>query len=218
MFELFRQDVQRWVIPQSIAAPEAVTLSRTLRLLLRHKPLRAMAWFRLGGWCHRRRIRALPSLVMWILSTFYGLELAVGPHFGGGLYIPHTVGMVIHAAQIGRNCSFIASITVGLRNGYAFPTIGDNVLVGAGARVLGNVTVGDGAVIGANAVVITDVPPGATVVGVPARAVRQRLAPGSGLAGREDGRPAEAAPYPLSALDGTDGSPLALSRRATDPD
>ena len=73
--------------------------------------------------------------------------------------------------RIGRNCSVIASTTLGLRNDRAFPEIGDGVFIGAGARILGGVRVGDGARIGANAVVIADVPAGATAVGVPARIV-----------------------------------------------
>jgi serine O-acetyltransferase len=173
VFETFKQDVRRWVIPQQVAPAEQVTLRRTLGLLLRHKPLRAMLWFRFGSWCSEHRIRLLPSLMAWILSTLYGMEIAVGPSYGGGLYIPHTVGMVLSPSQVGANCSIIANVTIGMRNEHAFPVIGDHVFIGAGARVLGGITIGDGAVIGANAVVIEDVPPGATVVGIPARIVRQ---------------------------------------------
>ena len=172
MFETFRQDVQRWVYPEQIAPASAVTLGRTLYLLYRHKPLRAMAWFRLGSFCSQRRIRLVPTLVLWIISTFYGMEIAVGQDYGGGLYIPHTVGMVLFPRRMGQNCSIIASVTIGLRGEYAFPVLGDNVFIGAGARVLGGITVGDRAVIGANAVVIADVPAGATVVGVPARIIQ----------------------------------------------
>lgn len=65
----------------------------------------------------------------------------------------------------------IHNVTVGMRNEWAFPEIGDDVFIGAGARVLGGIVVGDGARIGANAVVIQDVPAGATVVGIPARVI-----------------------------------------------
>ncbi len=173
MFDTFKQDVRRWIVPQQIAPAEAVTLSRTLALLLRHKALRAMVWFRFGSWCSRRRVRVVPTLMTWILSTFYGMEIAIGPSYGGGLYIPHTVGMVLNPSRLGANCSIIATVTIGMRNEYAFPQLGDNVFIGAGARILGDIMIGDGAVIGANAVVIENVPSGATVVGVPARIVRQ---------------------------------------------
>ena len=76
---------------------------------------------------------------------------------------------MIAVERIGRNCSIIAAVTLGLRNDHTFPSIGDDVFIGAGARVLGGIRIGDGARIGANAVVINDVPAGATAVGVPAR-------------------------------------------------
>jgi serine O-acetyltransferase len=177
MFSTFRQDVRRWVVPQQIAPAHEVTLLRTVALLMRHKPLRAMLWLRFGNWCSQHRIRLIPSLMMWILNTFYGLDVAIGPEYGGGLYIPHTVGTVLSPARLGDNCSLIACVTIGMRNEHAFPVVGNNVFIGAGARLLGGITIGDGAVIGANAVVIDNVPAGATVVGVPARVVRPVTTP-----------------------------------------
>jgi serine O-acetyltransferase len=73
---------------------------------------------------------------------------------------------------MGRNCSIIAAVTIGMRNSWDFPEIGNEVFIGAGARVLGAIRIGDGAVIGANAVVISDLPAGATAVGIPARITR----------------------------------------------
>jgi serine O-acetyltransferase len=172
----FRQDVRRWVVPEQIAPAAAVTLRSTIKLLAHYKPLRAMLWYRIGSYCSRRRIRLVPTLVMWILSTWYGMELELGRDVGGGLYIPHPVGMVLYPSRLGENCSIIASVTIGMRNEHAFPDIGDNVYIGAGARVLGGIHIGDRAVIGANAVVLKDVPAGATVVGIPARVIRQEYA------------------------------------------
>ncbi len=99
----------------------------------------------------------------------YGLDIVIGSEIEGGFYVAHPVGTVIAVDRIGRNCSIIASVTLGLRNDRAFPVVGDGVFIGAGARILGGVHIGDGARIGANAVVISDVPAGATAVGVPAR-------------------------------------------------
>ena len=169
--ERFKKDVQRWIVPEQVADPELVTLGTTLKLLWTHMPLRAMLWFRFGSWGKEKGILGLPGFVQRWLYRFFGLEISPGADFGGGLYIAHPVGTVIMAKRIGRNCSIITNVTIGLRNKWEFPTIGDNVFIGAGARILGNVTVGDGAKIGANAVVIKDVPPGTTVVGVPARII-----------------------------------------------
>lgn len=130
-----------------------------------------MFWLRLGTWCAHKRIPLTKSFFSAILYYLHGLEMSPGADIGGGLYIAHPRGVVIVAHRIGRNCSVIANVTVGMRNEWAFPEIGDDVFIGAGARVLGNIKIGNGAKIGANAVVINDVPAGATVVGIPARVV-----------------------------------------------
>ena len=169
MFETFRQDAQRWVVPGDIAPRSAITATSMLRLLYRHVALRATLWFRIGSWCHERGLPGLPSMIQRHLYHAYGLDIVIGSEIAGGFYVAHPVGTVIAVDRIGRNCSIIASVTLGLRNDRAFPNLGDDVFIGAGARILGGVRIGDGARIGANAVVISDVPAGATAVGVPAR-------------------------------------------------
>jgi serine O-acetyltransferase len=106
----------------------------------------------------------------------YGLELAPSTPVGGGLYIAHPVGCVLHAESVGTNVTIIGQVTFGTRSDACWPTIGDDVLVGTGARVLGGITVGSGSVVGANAVVINDTCPGSTVVGIPARAIKSTVA------------------------------------------
>jgi serine O-acetyltransferase len=173
VFELFRQDVARWIAPGQLTDPSAVTWGAIFKLLFRHLPLRAMLWFRFGSWCKRKGIPFLPGFAQrWIMGR-YGLEIWIGAPIGGGLYVPHPVGTVIAVKEMGRNCSVIAAVTFGMRNTWDFPTVGDNVYVGAGARILGGIRVGDDAVIGANAVVVHDVPAGTTVVGIPARALEK---------------------------------------------
>ncbi len=169
MLDLFRQDVARWIVPGQVSDPAAVTPWLTLKLLFRHLPLRAMLWFRFGSWCKRKNIPFWPSWSQRRIMGRYGLEIWIGAPVGGGLYVPHPFGTVIAVKQMGRNCSVISAVTFGMRNTWDFPTVGDNVYVGAGARVLGGIHVGNNAVVGANAVVIRDVPADATVVGVPAR-------------------------------------------------
>ena len=100
----------------------------------------------------------------------HGCEILVGSDtIGPGLYIPHPVGVVLSPLALGRNCSVIHAVTVGMGPDGRFPTIGDDVFIGAGARIIGDITLGDGCKVGANAVVVKDVAPGTSVGGVPAR-------------------------------------------------
>jgi len=164
-------DAARWIIPQQVADFSQVTIGRAIGCFFKYLPLQAMFWFRFGSWCRRNHI-PVGGLIQKLIYLSYGLEIMVGADYEGGLYIAHPIGTVIAAKSIGKNCTVIANVTIGMRNKFEFPVIGDNVFIGAGARVLGGITIGDNAVIGANAVVINDVPPGATVVGIPARIIR----------------------------------------------
>jgi serine O-acetyltransferase len=172
MFELFKQDALRWVVQGQIAPASELTMRKLLLLLYRYMSLRAMAWFRFGSWCQHRGIPFLPGFTQRRIHRNYGLEIVVGTDIGGGLYIAHPVGTVIAAKRMGKNCSVISAVTIGMRNEWVFPDIGDNVFIGAGARVLGGIIIGDYAIIGANAVVINDIPAGATAVGIPAKVIR----------------------------------------------
>ena len=128
------------------------------------------------------------SVVAKIFSTLnfflYGIEIAIRCPIGPGLFLPHTHGTVIGAVRIGANATIFQGVTLGAREvDFAYgetsrPIIGDGVIVGSGAKVLGGVTIGAGARIGANAVVVKSVPAGALAVGVPAHVV---------VPGREDG-------------------------------
>lgn len=97
-----------------------------------------------------------------------GVEISCAMEIGPGLYLPHPYGSVLMAERIGANATFTHAVTVGMRDVWEFPIIGDGVFVGAGARLLGGIHLGDGCSIGANAVVLHDVPAGATAIGVPA--------------------------------------------------
>ncbi len=174
-FELFKQDAQRWIEPGQVVEVPRLRLRTVIKLLYRYRSLRAMLWFRLGSWCRQKRLPALPGMIQRHIMRSYGLEILVGADIAGGLYVAHPVGCVIVPSRMGRNCSVIANVTIGMRNEWAFPTIGENVFIGAGARVLGAVRVGDNARIGANAVVIDDVPANVTAVGAPARPVQKTV-------------------------------------------
>jgi serine O-acetyltransferase len=168
---LFVSDAARWVRPQEVALHSEVSGIAIAKLLLRHPPLRAMAWFRLGGAMSEAGIRGGPSWVQRRLLRLYGLELPPGAPVGGGLYIAHPVACVLVAERIGENVTVIGQATFGTREDERWPVIEDDVFVGVGARILGGIRVGQGAKVAANAVVLRDVEPGATVAGVPARTV-----------------------------------------------
>jgi serine O-acetyltransferase len=170
----FAEDMRRWKDRGSRplgASPSRLHLGagEVVGLLWRHPALCAQGIYRLARWFHTRRIRVLPSLLERVNLVVFGLEISPSIPIGPGLYLPHPGGTVIMARRIGANASFIHAVTVGMRSEWSFPVLGDGVLVGAGARVLGGIHLGDDCTIGANAVVIDDIPAGATAVGVPAR-------------------------------------------------
>ena len=115
--------------------------------------------------------RVLSSFTRWIT----GIEIHPGATIGRRFFIDHGMGVVIgETAEIGDDCTLYHGVTLGgtsWEKGKRHPTLGNDVVVGAGAKVLGPITLGDGARVGSNAVVVKDVPPNSTVVGVPGRTV-----------------------------------------------
>lgn len=134
----------------------------------------AMVWYRLMQWSRRWRLLPLEMLFNKANAICCNCIIGRGAEFGPGFVLVHSTGIVINGeVRGGRNIVVEHQVTIGAEKRQA-PVIGDNVFIGAGAKVLGSVTIGDGARIGANAVVVKDVPPHSTVVGIPARVVRQR--------------------------------------------
>jgi serine O-acetyltransferase len=111
---------------------------------------------------------------------FTGIEIHPGARIGRRFFIDHGMGVVIgETAEIGDDCTLYHGVTLGgtsWNKGKRHPTLGNGVVIGAGAKVLGPITVGDGAKIGSNAVVVKEVPPGATAIGIPARIVEAQNA------------------------------------------
>ena len=127
----------------------------------------------------RQGRRPGPLLRRWIAlqhrfwSVVCGCEIHPGTAIGGGLILPHPVGIVIHPkTRIGPNCIIFQNVTLGSNHSAAVPRVGGHVDIGPGAVVIGDITIGDHAQIGANAVVLHDVPAGAVVGGVPARILK----------------------------------------------
>lgn len=136
--------------------------------------LRIGSYARVQRWA-RFGFQQFMAWMLYRYSVRYGISISPLSPVGPGLYIGHFGGIVVnHGAVIGANCNLQQGVTLGKANRGSkagAPIIGNNVFIGAGAKIIGRVYVGDGAAIGANAVVTNDVPPGAAVAGVPARVV-----------------------------------------------
>lgn len=131
----------------------------------------AMVTYRLMQWAHRRHLAPLAMLFNKANVLFGQCIIGRGADFGPGFVLIHSQGVVINSAvRGGANIKIEHQATIGAERGQS-PTLGADIFIGAGAKIIGAVIVGDGARIGANAVVLRDVPPGATAVGVPARVI-----------------------------------------------
>lgn len=151
--------------------------SSFLEVLLLYQGLHAIVSHRSAHFFYKLRLFLLARLISQIARHLTGIEIHPGAKIGKGLFIDHGMGVVIgETSIIGDNVLLYQGVTLGgtgLEKGKRHPTIGNNVVIGTGAKILGNITVGDNSYIGANAVVIKDVPPNSTVVGVPGRITKQ---------------------------------------------
>lgn len=137
----------------------------------------AIAAYRIAHMLHVRGFRFTARLISQAARFATGIEIHPGAKIGKGLFIDHGSNVVIgETAEIGDNCTLYQGVTLGGTGkhiGKRHPTLGNNVMVGAGAKVLGPFKVGDNAKIAANAVVLSEVPANSTAVGMPARIVRR---------------------------------------------
>ncbi|MFP4472880.1 MAG: serine O-acetyltransferase EpsC [Candidatus Omnitrophota bacterium] len=149
----------------------------TLEILLLYPGLHALIWYRVAHFLFKRQIPFFPRLISQLARFCTGVEIHPGAQIGRRLFIDHGMGVVIgETAVIGENVALFQGVTLGgtgKETGKRHPTLKDNIVVGAGAKVLGNIVIGSNSYIGANAVVIKDVPSNTTVVGVPGRVTRQ---------------------------------------------
>jgi len=148
-----------------------------LEIILLYQGLHAVINHRIAHFLYNRHFFLLARLLSQFSRRMTGIEIHPGAKIGKGFFIDHGMGVVIgETAIVGDNVLLYQGVTLGgtgLEKGKRHPTIGNNVVIGAGANVLGNITVGENSYIGANAVVIKDVPPNSTVVGVPGRITKQ---------------------------------------------
>lgn len=148
-----------------------------LEVLLLYPGIHAVIWHRIAHFFYKIRLKFIARLISQLARLFTGIEIHPGAVIGKGLLIDHGMGVVIgETAVIGDNCTIYQGVTLGgtgKEKGKRHPTLGNNVVVGSGAKVLGPFTVGDNSKIAAGAVVLTEVPPDSTCVGVPARVVKK---------------------------------------------
>lgn len=148
-----------------------------LEVLLLYPGLHAVIWHRIAHFFFKIHLKFIARLISQIARFFTGIEIHPGAVIGKGLLIDHGMGVVIgETTVIGDNCTIYQGVTLGgtgKEKGKRHPTLGNNVMVGSGAKILGPFTVGDNSKIAAGAVVLSEVPPDSTCVGVPARIVRQ---------------------------------------------
>ncbi len=173
MFSRLRSDIQCILErdPAARSSWEVLTCYPGLHAILMHRPAH---WF----WQHG--LKWLGRFISHNARFLTGIEIHPGARIGNGVFFDHAMGVVVgETAEIGDGCTIYQGVTLGGTSLYKgakrHPTLGSNVVVGAGAQVLGGFTVGDGAKVGSNAVVTKPVPAGATAVGNPARIIQAEL-------------------------------------------
>ncbi|MFT3720040.1 serine O-acetyltransferase [Pseudorhodoferax sp.] len=178
MFSRLRNDI-RCILerdPAARTAWEVLTCYQGLHAVMLHRP---------AHWCWTHGLKWPGRMISLFSRWLTGIEIHPGARIGERVFFDHAMGVVVgETAEIGDGCTIYQGVTLGGTSLYKgakrHPTLGRDVVVSAGAKVLGGFTVGDGAKIGANAVVIKPVPAGATAVGIPARIILPKADEASG--------------------------------------
>lgn len=148
-----------------------------LEIVLLYPGLHAEVAYRIAHYLWEKKVYMLARLISQFARFMTGIEIHPGATIGKGLFIDHGMGVVVgETAIVGDNVTLFQGVTLGgtgKETGKRHPTLGDNIVVGAGAKVLGNIEIGSNSYIGANAVVLRSQPVNSTVVGVPGRVTRQ---------------------------------------------
>src|SRR5512134_1785656 len=164
MLTAIREDIQS-VLHRDPAAHSA------LEVLICYQGLHALWGYRIAHWFWVRRLYLIGRMISQFVRNQTGIEIHPGATIGTQLFIDHGMGVVIgETAEVGKNVTLYHGVTLGgtsLNKGKRHPTLGDRVVVGAGAKVLGAIEIGEDSRVGANAVVVKPVPSNAVVVGVP---------------------------------------------------
>lgn len=151
------------------------SINSNLEVLL-YPSFKAIIRYRVANYLYRRKFFFLARLISERTKRKTGIEIHPGAVIGNDLFIDHGMGVVIgETSIIGNNVTIYHGVTLGgtgKDKGKRHPTVGNNVTIGTGAKILGNIKIGSNSKIGANAVVLNDVPKGATVVGIPGKIVK----------------------------------------------
>jgi serine O-acetyltransferase len=168
LFKNLREEVD------TVLAKDPAARSR-LEVVLCYPGFHSMLYYRVAHWLWSRKWLLLGRFVSHLGRLLTGIEIHPGAKIGRRLFIDHGMGVVVgETAEIGDDVTLYQGVTLGgtsLHHEKRHPTLGDGVIVGSGAQILGGFTVGRDARVGANAVVVAEVPPGVTVVGIPAKPV-----------------------------------------------
>ena len=169
MFSVIRQDLQA-VFDRDPAA------RTTLEVFLTYAGFQALLAYRVAHRLWKMRLRLLGRLVSQFARWVTGVEIHPGASIGNGFFIDHGMGVVVgETTEIGDYVTLFQGVTLGgtgKEKGKRHPTLGNHVVVGSGAKVLGNIRIGDSVKIGANSVVLRSVPSNSTVTGIPGRIVK----------------------------------------------
>lgn len=148
-----------------------------IEVMLTYSGFHAIFIYRIVHTLHKAKVPLLPRLISQIARGITGIEIHPGAKIGKGLFIDHGMGVVIgETTIIGDNVTLFQGVTLGgtgKEKGKRHPSLGNNIVVGTGAKILGNIKIGSNVNVGANAVVIKDIPPNSTVVGVPGRVAKK---------------------------------------------
>jgi serine O-acetyltransferase len=170
VFDTLKQDI-KIIFERDPAARSAI------EIILCYPGFHALFFYRLSHWLWRKEFFLIGRIVSHIGRFFTGIEIHPGATIGKGFFIDHGMGVVIgETSEIGDNVTLYHGVTLGgtsWQKGKRHPTLEDNVVVGAGAKILGPFKVGRNSIIGAGSVVVKEVPPYSTVIGIPGRVVQR---------------------------------------------
>jgi serine O-acetyltransferase len=174
-YMLLKADLERQFVLEGTPSRRVDVLQILARAV--HPRFLPLIACRLSRAFYLARIPVLPLVCSYVNLLMFGIQVTPRCYIGAGFFLPHPSGVVVGARRIGENVTLFHQVTLGAKElDMAFtpellPDVGNNVTIGAGAKVLGGIHLGDCVVIGANSVVLHPVAPGRTAVGIPARAI-----------------------------------------------